>query len=226
MAAVSYEPALARLLAHEGGYSNHPSDPGGPTNFGITIADYRKYIKPDATAADVEAMQVGEAKTIYRKRYWDAMRCDDLPAGVDYAVFDYGVNSGTGRAGKVLRRCLRLADGSARITDEVIAATGAADARALIASICDERIVFLKSLKTWDVFGRGWQRRVDEVRTAALAMAAPPPPAAKPSVRPTRAAGAAAVSAGGAAHSAGLPLWATATLVIAAAVLAIVAVRF
>ena len=98
----SYEAALARLLAHEGGYSNHPSDPGGPTNFGITIVDYRKYVKPGATAADVKAMTLDEAKKIYRAKYWDAQRCDELPAGVDYAVFDYGVNSGIGR-----RSCLR-----------------------------------------------------------------------------------------------------------------------
>jgi len=68
MAATSYDAALARLLQHEGGYTNHPDDPGGPTNFGITIADYRRYAKPDATAADVRAMPVDVAKTIYRKR--------------------------------------------------------------------------------------------------------------------------------------------------------------
>ena len=86
MAASTYDGALRRVLAHEGGYTNHPSDPGGPTNFGITIADYRKCVMPNATAADVEAMRLDEAKAIYRTKYWDAMRCDDLPAGVDYAV--------------------------------------------------------------------------------------------------------------------------------------------
>ena len=122
MAASSYDEALTRLLAHEGGYSNHPSDPGGPTNFGITIDDYRKYLKPNATAADVRAMKVGEAKAIYRSKYWDAMRCDELAPGVDYCIFDYAVNSGTGRAPKVLQRLVRCAghrphgrcDGAAR----------------------------------------------------------------------------------------------------------------
>jgi lysozyme family protein len=90
MAASSYDAALARLLAHEGGYTNHPADPGGPTNFGITIFDYRKYVKPDATAADVRAMKLDEAKAIYRAKYWVAQRCNELPAGVDYATFDYG----------------------------------------------------------------------------------------------------------------------------------------
>lgn len=182
MTASSYDAALARLLAHEGGYSNHPSDPGGPTNFGITIADYRKYMKADATAADVRAMTVAQARAIYRARYWDAQRCDELPAGVDYAVFDYGVNSGIGRSGKVLRRLLKLPDTTHKVSDEVIAAARRADAALLVAAVCDERLRFLKALKTWPVFGKGWGRRVAEVRAAALTMAklatAPPPPVA------------------------------------------------
>lgn len=182
----SYEFCLQRVLAHEGGYTNHPADPGGPTNFGITIFDYRKYVKPDATAADIRAMKADEAKTIYRARYWDAQRCDELPAGVDFAVFDYGVNSGTGRSGKVLRRALKLPDHSGTVSDAVIAAARAADPETLIAAICDERLRFLKSLKTWPVFGGGWSRRVADVKTAALAMVGdqvvPPPQRARQSV--------------------------------------------
>ena len=110
MAKWTYNEALRRLLAHEGGYTNHPSDPGGPTHLGITIHDYRKYVKPNATAADVKAMRLDDAKTIYRAKYWNAMRCDELPAGVDYCVFDYGVNSGIGRAPKVLQRVVGIDD--------------------------------------------------------------------------------------------------------------------
>ena len=117
MAASTYEAALARLLAHEGGYTDHPSDPGGPTNFGIAIHDYRQYFRPGATAADVKAMALDEARRIYRAKYWDAQRCDDLPAGVDNAVLDYGVNSGIGRSGKVLRRCLDLPDDTSVVDD-------------------------------------------------------------------------------------------------------------
>jgi lysozyme family protein len=168
----TYDVCLPLLLAHEGGYTNHPSDPGGPTNFGITIFDYRKYIKPEATAADVRAMTVEEAKRIYRTRYWDAQRCDELPAGVDYAVFDYGVNSGIGRSGKVLRRLVKLSDRSSIVTDEVILAVLAADAAILAAGICDERLRFLRSLRTWPVFGSGWSRRVADVKATALAIAA------------------------------------------------------
>src|SRR3954467_3513146 len=104
MTASSYDEALRRVLVHEGGYSNHPSDPGGPTNWGITIHDARAYWKKEATAADVRSMPVDVAKDIYRSKYWDAMCCDNLPTGVDYAVFDYGVNSGIARAARVLQR--------------------------------------------------------------------------------------------------------------------------
>ena len=175
MAASSYEEALRLLLAHEGGYTNDAADPGGPTNFGITIADYRQYAKPDATVADVKAMRIDDAKRIYRAHYWDALRCDDLPAGVDYSVFDYGVNSGIGRSGRVLRRCLKLPDDTSTVTDVVVAAARAFDAGALISTICEERLRFLQSLKTWSVFGKGWGKRVADVKTAALAMVAAAP---------------------------------------------------
>ena len=174
MARWTYDQALSRLLTHEGGYTDHPSDPGGPTNFGITIHDYRQYVRPNATAADVRAMPLGEAKRIYREKYWDALRCDELPAGVDYAVFDYGVNSGVGRSAKVLKRVLGLDASSGSMTAPVIAAATKRKASELIVAICDERLRFLQSLRTWPVFGKGWSRRVGEVREAALAMAAAP----------------------------------------------------
>lgn len=170
MVKASFEDALSRLLRDEGGYGNHPSDPGGPTNFGITLADARRYWKTNATASDVKAMPVGVARDIYRKRYWDALRCDDLPAGVDYAVFDYGVNSGVARAGRVLRRKLALPDTSSAVNDTVIGSARRADAAKLVAAICAERLAFLRGLKTWTTFGRGWTRRVSGVEAVALAM--------------------------------------------------------
>jgi lysozyme family protein len=171
MAASSYDAALARVLAHEGGYTNDPRDPGGPTKFGITIADYRRYAKPDAGADDVRAMTLDGAKAIYRAHYWDALACDALPAGVDYAVFDYGVNSGIARAAKVLQRILGVADDGV-IGPDTLAATKDADPQKLIGAVCDERLRFLQSLRTWPVFGKGWGRRVAEVKAAASAMGA------------------------------------------------------
>ena len=167
----TYDECLKRVLAHEGGYTNDPRDPGGPTNFGITLYDYRKYVKPGATAADVHHMSLVEAKSIYRSKYWDALRCDDLPAGVDYSVFDYGVNSGIGRAGKALRRVLGLSDADWRIAAEVITALTKCDTSKVIIAINDERLQFLKSLRTWNAFGVGWGRRVAEVKAFSLELA-------------------------------------------------------
>lgn len=181
MAASSYAQALAALLIHEGGYSNHSADPGGPTNWGITLADARRYWKGDATADDVRQMPQSVARKIYRERYWNALRCDDLPSGVDYAVFDYGVNSGIGRVGKVLRRVLDLPDNASVVSDTVIAAANDADVTRTISAICAERMAFLKSLTTFPVFGRGWTRRVSAVEAAALAMARSEPVRGAPS---------------------------------------------
>lgn len=171
MAKQSYDEALRRVLVHEGGYTNHPSDPGGPTNFGITIYDARKYWKADAIAADVRAMPLSVAKDIYRRRYWDAQRADELPPGVDYSTFDYGVNSGIGRSGKVLRRLVGQPADTSAITPEVIAAARKRDPQKLVNAINDERIAFLRRLRTWPVFGGGWGRRVTEVRGVSLRMA-------------------------------------------------------
>jgi lysozyme family protein len=168
----TYQEAIARVFADEGGYSNHPSDPGGPTNWGITIADARRYWKRDATAADVRAMPKSVAAEIYRTRYAAAVGYDELPAGLDYAVLDYAIHSGVNRAGKVLRRWLDLPDTSARVTGAVLAAARRRDVREGVACICDERLAFLKRLKTWPVFGAGWERRVAGVKEAALAIAA------------------------------------------------------
>lgn len=193
MATETYEAALARLLAHEGGYVNHPRDPGGPTNFGITIFDYRRYVKATATALDVKNMKIADAKAIYRAKYWDSQLCDKLEPGVDYAIFDYGVNSGIGRSGRVLRRIIGLSDKTSTINLPAAAASCRRDAAWLVDAICDERLGFLKGLSTWRTFGRGWARRVDEVRTFSLAIArdlpvddAPLAPAAGRAIEPDK----------------------------------------
>jgi lysozyme family protein len=238
MAAASYDLALTRLLKDEGGYTDHPSDPGGPTNFGITLADARRYWKGNATAADVRAIPQSAARTIYRERYWNAMRCDELPAGVDYAVFDYGVNSGTGRAGKVLRRVLKLSDRTCVVSDDVIAAAAKAAPRDLVIAICAERLAFLQSLKTFPVFGRGWTARVNSVRVAASAMAQSrqPAPVASTSSRassgkavvpatiPAGPASAGAVVAAGAATAVATSRLEVAAMVVAAAALTALAI--
>lgn len=176
MVAINYDACLKRVLRYEGGYSNHPSDPGGPTNFGITIADYQKYINPNGTAADVRNMTVDQAKTIYRVRYWGVSHCDQLEPGIDHCIFDYGVNSGVGRAGKVLRRLIGHPTNTSVITPEVIRAANARDQVDLVNAICDERLRFLQRLRTWPVFGKGWGSRVVDVRAFAGALAKGQPP--------------------------------------------------
>lgn len=171
MVDLSWEKSIARLLVHEGGYTNHPKDPGGPTNFGITLIDFRLYIDPKGTADDVRRMTKAQAINIYKLKYWNAMRCDMLPAGVEDAIFDYGVNSGIARAGRVLRRCLKMPDGNGRIDASVVTASFAVDDEMLVSAICDERMRFLRGLKTWPTFGRGWGTRVAEVRAYDLAIA-------------------------------------------------------
>ena len=198
MSASSYDEALTGVLAHEGGYTNEATDPGGPTNFGITIADYRRYVNPNATAADVRSMPLATAKSIYRQRYWNVVRGDDLPAGVDYAVFDYGVNSGVSRAAKVLQRLIGFIGGDVdgEIGDKTVAAAAKADPGKLINAICDERLAFLQGLSTWPVYGNGWGTRVKAVRASALAMArAPGKPAQPPTAQPPTAQPPAATSA-------------------------------
>lgn len=168
MVASNRNACILKTLEYEGGYTNDAADPGGPTNWGITIADARMYWKKNATAADVKAMPKSVAIDIYRDKYWAKMGCDDDPPGVDFATFDYGVNSGTGRA--IPCRKANKND------DPVEWAKG----------ICDDRLAFLKRLKTWPVFGKGWGRRVADVRATAIVMAKhgqapkvipfPPPP--------------------------------------------------
>lgn len=170
MSTQDYDEALAAVLEHEGGYTNERSDPGGPTNWGITIYDARMYWRRNATASDVRLMPLSVAKQIYKSKYWDAIHGDELPAGVDYAVFDYGVNSGIARAAMVLQRIVGTVD-DGKIGPLTLAATNKMPASALINHICDERLAFLRRLSIWSVYGRGWTRRVTEVRALAQKMA-------------------------------------------------------
>ncbi len=165
----TYDVAITQVFEWEGGYTNDAADPGGPTNWGITIFDARMYWKPDATAADVRAMPKSVASEIYVKHYADPVKYNLLPAGVDYAVLDYGINSGIGRAAKVLQR-ITSATVDGKIGLATVAAARAMDPADLVRRICDERLGFLQGLGTWPVFGKGWGRRVAGVKQTALGM--------------------------------------------------------
>ncbi|MPZ19510.1 MAG: hypothetical protein GEV06_16560 [Luteitalea sp.] len=139
---------LAEVLRHEGGYANHPRDPGGETMYGITIAVARA----NGYAGPMRDIPMSVVHRVYKTRYWDAVRGDNLASGVDYAAFDFAVNSGVMRARTYLAKAI-----------------GGSDAET-IARLCDARLAFLKRIRTWPTFGKGWSRRVVEVRAKALAM--------------------------------------------------------
>lgn len=167
-----FERCLGEILRHEGGYVDHPSDPGGATNMGITrktLARWRK-VSPwtGLPKAAVEALTRDEAALIYRAQYWNTVKAGAMPAGVDLALFDFAVNSGPDRAARVLQTALRVAaDGE--IGPLTLAAVEAADPKRLVNDLCDRRLGFLRRLASFSVFGRGWTRRVAAIRAAALA---------------------------------------------------------
>lgn len=166
----NFERALALVLKHEGGFVNHPRDPGGATNKGVTLATFRRYVKPKGTVTDLKALTNEQAGVVYRRQYWDAVLGAELPSGVDYAVFDFAVNSGPSRAAKYLQRAVGAkADG--RIGPATLAAVRNVPADDLINRLCDSRLAFLKRLRTWPTFGRGWSNRIRGVRKHALEMA-------------------------------------------------------
>ena len=172
MSASSWPTAFAALLKHEGGYVNHPQDPGGRTNLGVTQRVWEEWICHPATEEDMRALTPGMVEPLYRKRYWDKVRGDDLPAGVDLAVFDYSVNSGPGRAAKTLQEVVGVAADGA-IGPKTMAATRAMDAVEVINGICNARLEFLRGLPTWPTFGKGWWARVEGVRRQASELARP-----------------------------------------------------
>jgi lysozyme family protein len=165
----NFNDSLNHVLSHEGGYVDHPRDPGGATNKGVTLKVFRAFYGEHLGKDDLRQLSVREAGAIYKKNYWDKCRCDDLPAGVDYAVFDQAVNSGPSRSSKWLQRAVGVsADGA--IGAQTLAAVAAISAEITVKQMCDERLAFLQGLRNWEVFGNGWGRRVDEVRTKALVL--------------------------------------------------------
>lgn len=168
----NFRPALAAVLVHEGGYSNHPSDPGGPTMKGVIKRVYDDYRRAKgASVRDVRKITEAELREIYRKRYWDLIQGDRLPAGIDYAVFDGAVNSGPAQATKWLQRALGIPADGVLGPSTLAAVERAEDHDAIVAGIQSRRLAMLKALRTWPVFGKGWGRRVEEVRRLALALA-------------------------------------------------------
>lgn len=169
----NFESSLKHLLVHEGGWSDHPADPGGATMKGVTLQVFREFKRnPHITKEELRNISDEDLATIYKKRYWDAVRADELVSGVDYAVFDCAVNSGPGRAIKILQACVGTTPdgGFGSVTMAAVAQFQNDVAKTLVKEYCEKRLDFLKSLKTFEVFGKGWERRVNEVEKTALEM--------------------------------------------------------
>ncbi len=166
MAAENYVRSLARVLVYEGGYSNHPADPGGPTNKGIIQRVYDAYRDSKGLPRrSVKELEESELQEIYRKQYWNAVSGDQLPSGVDHVVFDGAVNSGPSQSAKWLQRALNIpADGHIGIIT-LQAANAVQNKDRLVDGICDQRMAFLRSLRTFSVFGAWGTRRVADVRS-------------------------------------------------------------
>ena len=169
----NFESSLKHLLAHEGGWSDHPADPGGATMKGVTLQVFREFKRnPHITKEELRNISDEDLATIYKKRYWDAVRADELVSGFDYAVFDCAVNSGPGRAIKIIQACVGTTPdgGFGSVTMAAVAQFQGDVAKTLVKEYCEKRLDFLKSLKTFEVFGKGWERRVNEVEKTALEM--------------------------------------------------------
>jgi len=170
---LNFKRAIPLVLREEGGFVNNPKDPGGATNKGVTLATFRRYVKPSGTVADLKRLTTAQAETVYYKQYWSAVDGPALPAGVDYAVFDFAVNSGPARAAKYLQAVVG-APQDGKIGPKTIAACEAMAADDVVNKLCDRRMAFLRGLKTWTTFHNGWTARVSRVRAAALDMVGNP----------------------------------------------------
>lgn len=168
----TYSKSLARVLVYEGGKVDHPKDPGGRTNQGVTQRVYTAYRRKNKLPdQDVYKMADTERDAIYREQYWDVIRGDELPPGLDFVVFDGAVNSGCSQSVKWLQRALGVtADGQLGMVT-MQKAMSVNDVDALIAVICSNRMSFLQHLKTWKTFGSGWTKRVSNVKATGQAWA-------------------------------------------------------
>jgi lysozyme family protein len=147
MAAGNFEIALRHVLVHEGGYVNHPKDPGGETNYGIT----RRTARAHGYTGSMRTIPMSKVREIYRKGYWETIKGDALPAGLDYAVFDFAVNSGPGRAVPFLCRTLGVSERTA-MNSLILTEANKQNTSATIRGLCSRRLAWLKGLKNWYTF--------------------------------------------------------------------------
>jgi len=162
--------SLEMVLHHEGGFVQHPDDPGGATNKGITHKTYADFLgRPLEDVSELKNIPEEHVQLIYKNGYWDKVKGDELPGGVDFCVFDWAVNSGPGRAAKALQKIVMVSQDGA-IGPKTLIAVSEMTPTEIIENMTKQRIEFYKGLNTFDTFGRGWLRRAKETRDFALDM--------------------------------------------------------
>jgi lysozyme family protein len=169
MSIENWNKAFTQMLASEGGYVNHPSDPGGRTNLGVTQRVWEEWTGNPSDEAEMRSLTPEMVEPLYKKRFWDAVRADELPSGVDYLLFDFAVNAGPGRAAKILQAAIGVTpDGG--IGPMTLAAVAEQDPAELIEKFSQGKEAFYRSLNTFDTFGKGWLNRVAAVKVKAETM--------------------------------------------------------
>lgn len=165
----NFDKCLEMLLHHEGGFVNHPKDPGGMTNLGVTKAVYDAWTGKESSEAEMRALTPADVAPIYRKNYWDKVRGDDLPSGVDWCAFDWAVNSGSKRPAKAIQKSVGAKQDGA-IGPMTLQAVANEEPDKIIEAVYHTRQRFYERLSTFETFGRGWTRRNKETLEAALEM--------------------------------------------------------
>jgi lysozyme family protein len=167
----NFEICLKKMLAHEGGYVNDPRDAGGMTNLGVTKRVWEEWVGHEVDEKQMRALTPETVAPLYKRKYWDAIRADELVDGVDYCVFDVAVNSGVGRAIKFLQQSVGATpDGGFGSITMALVKQAENEPVKLIEMYSARRLEFLQSLKTFETFGKGWSRRVAEVKETAISM--------------------------------------------------------
>ena len=159
------------MLKSEGGYVHHPSDPGGRTNLGVTQTTWENWIGRQSDEAEMRGLTPEKVEPMYKKKFWDAVRGDELPVGLDYLMFDFAVNAGAGRAIKTLQTAVGVTpDGG--FGPMTMAAVQTVDPVELIERFSQAKEDFYRSLNTFATFGKGWLNRVADVKVKATSMLA------------------------------------------------------
>jgi len=167
----NWQKSFEMMLASEGGYVNHPSDPGGMTNLGVTKRVWEEWTGRESNEAEMRALTPELVETLYKVKFWDACRCDEMPSGIDYLVFDFAVNAGPSRSAKILQTAVGVpADGV--IGPVTLAAVKAQDPDWLIEQFSQAKEDFYRSLGTFETFGKGWLDRIEQVKVKSISMIA------------------------------------------------------